>query len=137
MHEPKIDSWRLEVVKNEDDIRLVSRRGCGGKDLSHHQEEDCMPTYMLTESDRLLVTQALRERGRHLRESIDPIITPRLPERQCEQFVRQADQAEMLATLVEQSNRMDIWPNDRRDDGLLHLQHRPNAGRLQPPHAAC
>ena len=40
-----------------------------------------MPTYMLTESDRLLATQALRERGRHLRESIDPIITPRLPER--------------------------------------------------------
>ena len=80
-----------------------------------------MPTYMLTESDRLLVTQALRERGRHLRESIDPIITPRLPERQCEQCVRQADQAEMLATLVEQSVRMDIWPEDhefRRDAGL-------------------
>ena len=35
-----------------------------------------MPTYMLTESDRLLVAQALRERGLHLREAVAPIITP-------------------------------------------------------------
>jgi hypothetical protein len=120
-YEPKIDGWRLEVVNNEGHIRLVSRRGCGGKDLSHHQEEDCMPTYMLTESDRLLVAQALRERGLHLREAVAPIITPPLPDRQREQCVRQADQAEMLATLVEQSVRVDIWPMDhelRRDPGL-------------------
>ena len=80
-----------------------------------------MPTYMLTESDRLLVTQALRERGRHLREAVEPLITPRLPERMCEQCVRQADQAETPAMLVEQSDRMDIWPMDheyRRDPGL-------------------
>ena len=83
-----------------------------------------MPTYMLTKSDRLLVAQALRERGLHLREAVAPIITPPLPDRQREQCVRQADQAEMLATLVEQSVRMDIWPKDRRDHGLLHPQHR-------------
>lgn len=80
-----------------------------------------MPTYMLTESDRLLVAQALRERGLHLREAVAPIITPPLPGRQREQCVRQADQAEMLATLVEQSVRVDIWPMDhelRRDPGL-------------------
>ena len=59
-----------------------------------------------------------------MRENIDPIITPRLPERVCEQYAHQANQAEMLATLVEQSVRMDIWPKDRRDDGLLHPQHR-------------
>jgi hypothetical protein len=76
---------------------------------------------MLTEPDRLLVTQALRERGLHLRENVDPIITPRLPERVCEQYVHQANQAEMLATLIEQSVRMDIWPMDHefhRDPGL-------------------
>ena len=50
-----------------------------------------MATYMLTESDRLLVAQALRERGLHLRENIDPIITPRLPERVCEQYAHQAN----------------------------------------------
>ena len=80
-----------------------------------------MPTYVLTEPDRLLVAQALRERGLHLREAVAPIITPPLPDRQREQCVRQADQAEMLATLVEQSVRVDIWPMDhelRRDPGL-------------------
>jgi hypothetical protein len=80
-----------------------------------------MPTYMLTESDRLLVAQALRERGLHLREAVAPIITPPLPDHQRVQCVRQADQAETLATLVEQSVRMDIWPMDlefRRDPGL-------------------
>ena len=80
-----------------------------------------MATYMLTESDRLLVTHALRERSRHLREAVEPLITPSLPERVCEQCVRQADQAERLAMLVEQSHRMDIWPKvreSRRDPGL-------------------
>ncbi len=80
-----------------------------------------MPTYMLTESDRLLVAQALRDRGLHLREAVAPIITPPLPDHQREQCVRQADRAEMLATLIEQSVRMDIWPEDhgpRRDAGL-------------------
>lgn len=93
-----------------------------------------MPTYMLTESDRLLVTQALREMNRHLRELVEPLITPPLPERVCEQYIRQADQAETLATLVEESNRMDIWPKDRasrRDGGLRGPKSAPRLDMRQ------
>jgi hypothetical protein len=71
-----------------------------------------------------------------LRELVEPLITPPLPEHVCRQYVCQANQADELAMLVEQSDRMDIWPKTDHDDGLLHLQHRLNAGRLQPRHAA-
>ena len=69
-----------------------------------------------------------------MREAVAPIITPPLPDRQREQCVRQADQAEMLATLVEQSVRMDIWPQEGPDVMLRILTSAPVSAVVETSH---